>query len=169
MCPLRQNQDPAPRLLCRFLAAPPLSLCPLPSLFSNCLNLPCGSQGRSWRLPMPRSPTRSCLVLLPLKYKSDHVIPLVKNFHWFFHNPQTNTQIPNRGFWAPVKSNPVFPLWLHCILPCPSLTLLQPLWFPSTSEPFNFALSVPSLRILFPQVPSWLAPMLHSGIYPNIK
>ena len=37
--PLRRNQDPAPSLHCCFLSAPPLFLCPLPSLISNCLNL----------------------------------------------------------------------------------------------------------------------------------
>ena len=62
-----------------FLAAPPLSLHPLPSLISNCLNLPFGSQGRSWRLesvpykqgtgdterlPCPGAPTGSCSVSL---------------------------------------------------------------------------------------------------------
>ena len=34
----------------RFLAAPPLSLHPLPSPTSNCSNLPFGTQGRSWSL-----------------------------------------------------------------------------------------------------------------------
>ena len=47
---LRGNQDPAPRLHYCLLAAPPLSLHPLPSLISNCLNLSFGTQGRSWRL-----------------------------------------------------------------------------------------------------------------------
>ena len=52
--PLRRNQDPAPRLCYCFLTVPPLSLHPLPSLISNCLNLPFGTQGRSWRLkPIP--------------------------------------------------------------------------------------------------------------------
>ena len=37
MYPLRGNQDAAPRLHCCFLAAPPLSLHPLPSLINNCL------------------------------------------------------------------------------------------------------------------------------------
>ena len=37
---LWRNQDPAPGLHCCFSAAPPLSLHPLPSLISNCLNLP---------------------------------------------------------------------------------------------------------------------------------
>ena len=32
-----------------FLAAPPLSLHPLPSRISNCLNLPFGTQGMLWR------------------------------------------------------------------------------------------------------------------------
>ena len=50
MYPLRWNQGPAPRLYYCFLAAPPLSLHPLSSLISNCLNLPFGTQGRSWRL-----------------------------------------------------------------------------------------------------------------------
>ena len=48
--PLRGNQDPAPRLHYCFLTAPPLSLHPLPSLISNCLNLPFGTQERSGRL-----------------------------------------------------------------------------------------------------------------------
>ena len=59
-----------------FLAVPPLFLHPLPSLISNYLNLPFGTQGRSWRLEsvpckqvtghrkasMPRSPRGSCSV-----------------------------------------------------------------------------------------------------------
>ena len=40
----------APELHCCFLSVSPLSLHPLPSLISNCLNLPFGTQGRSWRL-----------------------------------------------------------------------------------------------------------------------
>ena len=36
VCPLRWNQDPAPRLHCCFLAAPLLSLHPLLSLISFC-------------------------------------------------------------------------------------------------------------------------------------
>ena len=49
VCPLRWNQDPAPRLYHCFLADPPLSLQVFPSLISNCLNLLFGIQGRSWR------------------------------------------------------------------------------------------------------------------------
>ena len=45
MYPLRRNQDAAPRLYYCFRTAPPLSLHPLPSLISNCLNLPFGTQG----------------------------------------------------------------------------------------------------------------------------
>ena len=37
-------------LRCCFLTAPPLRLHSLPSLISNCLNLPFGAQRRSWRL-----------------------------------------------------------------------------------------------------------------------
>ena len=48
--PLRSNQDPAPRLHYCLLTAPPLSLHPLPSLISNYLKLPFGTQGRSKRL-----------------------------------------------------------------------------------------------------------------------
>ena len=70
--PLRGNQDPGPRLQYCLWTASPLSLCPLPSLISDCLNLPFGTQGRSWRLKpyslqarnggcrkasVPRSPT----------------------------------------------------------------------------------------------------------------
>ena len=36
--PLWWNEEPASRLLCCFLTAPPLSLHPLPSLISNCSN-----------------------------------------------------------------------------------------------------------------------------------
>ena len=72
---LEVNQDPVPRLHYCFLTAPPLSLHPFPSLISSCLNLPFGTQGRSWRLKsiskkwgtqgsMARSPTGSCLVLV---------------------------------------------------------------------------------------------------------
>ena len=43
---LRRNQDPAPRLHYCFLTSPPLSLHPLPSLISNCLNLPFKTRGR---------------------------------------------------------------------------------------------------------------------------
>ena len=54
MYPLKWHQDPAPRLQYCFLTAPPLSLHPLPSLINSCLNLPFGTQGRSWRLkPIP--------------------------------------------------------------------------------------------------------------------
>ena len=48
--PLRGTQDPVPRLCCCCLSLPPLSLPPLPSLLSNCRNLPIATQGRSWRL-----------------------------------------------------------------------------------------------------------------------
>ena len=45
--PLRQNQDPAPRLHYYFLADPLLSLHVFLSLSSNCFNLPFRTQGRS--------------------------------------------------------------------------------------------------------------------------
>ena len=58
-------KDCAPRLHYCSLAAPLLSLYPLPSLVSNGLNLLFGTLGRSWRVnrkvPAPRSPTGSCL------------------------------------------------------------------------------------------------------------
>ena len=47
---LRRNQDSAPRLYYCFLTAPPLFLRSLPSLISNSLNLPFGTQGKSKRL-----------------------------------------------------------------------------------------------------------------------
>ena len=47
---LRRNQYPAPRLHYCFFTAPPLFLHPLPSLISNCSNLPFLTQGRSRRL-----------------------------------------------------------------------------------------------------------------------
>ena len=45
-----RNQDPAPRLHSCFLTVPPLFLHSLPSLISNCLNLPFGTQAMSRRL-----------------------------------------------------------------------------------------------------------------------
>ena len=48
--PLKGNQDLAPRLYYCFLTFPPFSLHPLPSLISNCFNLPIGTHRRSWRL-----------------------------------------------------------------------------------------------------------------------
>ena len=39
MCSFRQRQSPVPRLHYFFLAAPPLSLYPLPSLIISYLNL----------------------------------------------------------------------------------------------------------------------------------
>ena len=75
MYPLRWNQDPAPGLQYGFSATPPLSLHPFPSWISNCLNLPFGTQGGSWKPEsvsykktgdrkafVPRSPMGSCLV-----------------------------------------------------------------------------------------------------------
>ena len=79
---LGAKQDSVPSLHCCFLTAAlltaaPLSLHPFPSLISNCLNLPCGTQGKSWRLrpipykkrnvghrkvSMPRSPAGPCSV-----------------------------------------------------------------------------------------------------------
>ena len=52
---LGAKQDSVPSLHCCFLTAAlltaaPLSLHPFPSLISNCLNLACGTQGKSWRL-----------------------------------------------------------------------------------------------------------------------
>ena len=46
---LSRNQDPVLRLY-HHLIVPPLFLYPLPSLISNCLNPPFGTQGRSRRL-----------------------------------------------------------------------------------------------------------------------
>ena len=46
---LRRNQDSAPRHYC-LLAAPPWSWHSIPSLISNSLNLPFGTQGRSRRM-----------------------------------------------------------------------------------------------------------------------
>ena len=45
---LEAEPGSAPRLHYCFLAAPPLSLHPLPSLISNYLSLPFRTQGRSW-------------------------------------------------------------------------------------------------------------------------
>ena len=47
--PLKRNQDPAARLNYCFLTVPLLSLYPLLFMMSNYLNLPFGTQGRSWR------------------------------------------------------------------------------------------------------------------------
>ena len=58
--PLGGNQDPAPRVHYCFLTTPHLSLHPLLSLISNCLNLPFGTQGRGYRKSfVPRSPIGS--------------------------------------------------------------------------------------------------------------
>ena len=54
MYPLRGNQDPVPRLHYCFLTVPPLSLHPLPSLMSNCLNVPLGLR-EAWELNEPIS------------------------------------------------------------------------------------------------------------------
>ena len=63
MHPLKGSQDPAPRLQYCFLTAPSLSLYPLPSMISNYLNLPFGTQGRRHRKPfVPRNPTGFCSV-----------------------------------------------------------------------------------------------------------
>lgn len=76
-----------------FLAAPPLSLDPLPSLINNYLNLPFGTQDRSWKgksIPykretggprnafMARSPRRSCWFHCPLRHYS-HIHPNREN------------------------------------------------------------------------------------------
>ena len=45
--PLRKIQDPALIVAPPFLTAPPLFLPSLTSLICKCLNLPCGTQGRS--------------------------------------------------------------------------------------------------------------------------
>ena len=48
---LEGEPGPCPKAALLFLlTVPPLCLHPLPSLISNCLNLPLGTQGRSWRL-----------------------------------------------------------------------------------------------------------------------
>ena len=47
---LRGKQGPVPGLPCCLLATPPLSLHSLPSPISSCLDLPFGTQGRSWKL-----------------------------------------------------------------------------------------------------------------------
>ena len=47
---LEGNQDPAPKAALLFPDCSLLSLHPLPSLISNCLNLPVGTQRRSRRL-----------------------------------------------------------------------------------------------------------------------
>ena len=86
---LEAELDPAPRLYYCFLIAPPLSLHTLPFLISSCLNLPFGTQGRSWRLEsipfkketkrkrakasMPRSPTGSCSVSLSCSFVEEVV------------------------------------------------------------------------------------------------
>ena len=53
---LSRNQDPVWRLY-QLLIVSPVFLYPLPSLISNCLNLPFGTQGRSKRL---KEAYRSC-------------------------------------------------------------------------------------------------------------
>ena len=53
VCSLMGKQDLASKLLYCWLTVPPLSPHSLPSWISNCLNLPFGAQGRSWRLNEP--------------------------------------------------------------------------------------------------------------------
>ena len=128
MRPLRGNQDPAPRLCCSFLTVPPWSLHPLPSLISNCLNLPLGTQGRSWRLNeapflktrdgghremfVPRSPTGPCLVtFLSLKNEGNSGVSVV--VQWLTH-PTRNHEVAGSilGLTQWVK-DPLL-LWLWC-------------------------------------------------------
>ena len=100
MYSLRGNQDPALRLYACCLTVPPLSLHPLPSLASNCLNLSPGTQGRSWWLNegmhflrtrnggdrkalVPRSPTglrlvSGLLLLVPTASLSQGLLNLIK-------------------------------------------------------------------------------------------
>ena len=74
-----------------FLAVPSLSLHPLPSLISNCSNMPFGTQGRSWRLesipykqkmggdrkaPMPRILTGFCSFSVSVRYLENHILGL---------------------------------------------------------------------------------------------
>ena len=101
MYPLRGNQDPALKLHYCFLPVPPMSLHPLSSLISDCLNLFLGTQGRSWRLNethflrtrngghrktfVPRSPAGLCTVSIWLSRWawSNLVAPLRRLFSSF--------------------------------------------------------------------------------------
>ena len=70
---LEVEPGPCPKAALLFLGCPSLVFASFPSGISNCLNLPFGTQGRSWRLEsrngterllasVPRSPTGSCWV-----------------------------------------------------------------------------------------------------------
>ena len=47
---LQRQPGSCPKTVLLFLDCSPWSLHPLPSLISNCLNLPLGTQGRPWKL-----------------------------------------------------------------------------------------------------------------------
>ena len=115
MCPLRWNQDLAPRLYYCFLAVPPLTLHPFPSWISNCSNLPFGTQGRSWMLnrkaPHAQEPLQGPAQLCKgVNQWSIYLIVSIHhniwNFCTFFYSTSTSTKI--KVFHG---DN------LHCLLP----------------------------------------------------
>ena len=122
MCPLRRNQDPAPRLHCCFSAAPLLPPPLLPSLISNFLNPLELREGQGgWNLcptnkkrvrkaSVSRSPTGSWSTLRRVYNSASHMALVVKNLPASAGNRRDVGSIPGSGTpwrrtWQPT---PVF-------------------------------------------------------------
>ena len=92
MCPLRWNQDPLPRLHCRFLAASPLSLHLLPSLINNSLNLCIGNSGKVLRACV-HACTYACSIaqLCPTLGGPGDCSPPGSSVHGIIQNPGVGT------------------------------------------------------------------------------
>ena len=125
--PLRKNQDPTPRLCYFFLTVLALSLHPLPSLVSTCLNLSLRTLGRSWKLNgahflrtrngghrkayVLRSPTGLCLVTIleTLKVHKNWKL-LQKNTNFFIYVDHCRAMavtiiFNNYLFWSSAELN----------------------------------------------------------------
>lgn len=119
----------------------------------------------------------SVFTVVPVIYSlcSSHGAPfkmsvrLCYSFGQNFHLLQNKIYSSNRGFWAPLRSHPLCPLWPGGLHAAPHslysgcsgfLAIAKNARCVPISEPLNFVLSVPSCRILYPQTPAWLAPML---------
>ena len=142
MYPLRQNQDAAPRLHYCFLAPPPLSLRPLPSLISNCLNLPFATQGRPWRLesvpykqatvdteslPCPGAPQGPAQFHYPLSFLISHHFPL----HHSLLDTRTSLLFFDQTTLCPT-SGP-----LHLLFPVPGMLFPMACSLGYSSSPYH--------------------------------